>query len=89
MPRPPTQQKPKPTPRAETQPAYPEETGRLKGTITIDIDPTTGLIAVDTCPVIRTKTFVLGTEPKKYCGPEYHKGNPNEAGATRPRVVRP
>jgi penicillin-binding protein 1B len=81
--------KPKPTPRAEMQPAYPEETGRLKGTITIDIDPTTGLIAVETCPVIRTKTFVLGTEPKKYCGPEYHKGKPDEAGATRPRVVKP
>ena len=49
------------------------EDGRLEGTITLDIDPTTGLIAVETCPVIRTRTFVLGTEPKKYCGPEYHQ----------------
>jgi penicillin-binding protein 1B len=50
---------------------------KLQGTITLDIDPTTGLIAVDTCPVIRTKTFMIGQEPRKYCGPEYHrKGQP-------------
>ncbi|HET7112452.1 MAG TPA: hypothetical protein VFI57_02355, partial [Pyrinomonadaceae bacterium] len=61
---------------------------RLEGTITLDIDPTTGLIAVETCPVIRTKTFVLGTEPKKYCGPQYHSGKTIEpAGSGRPRVV--
>ena len=47
---------------------------KLEGTITLDIDPTTGLIAVDSCPVIRTRTFVIGQEPKKYCGPEYHTG---------------
>jgi penicillin-binding protein 1B len=46
---------------------------KLQGTITLDIDPTTGLIAVDSCPVIRTKTFIIGQEPRKYCGPEYHK----------------
>ncbi len=79
---------PRPKPRADVQPGYPEESGGLKGTITLDIDPTTGLIAVETCPIIRTKTFVLGTEPKKYCGPEYHK-QPNDPGATRPRVVKP
>jgi formylglycine-generating enzyme required for sulfatase activity len=48
-------------------------TTRLEGTITLDIDPTTGLIAVESCPVIRTRTFPLGTEPRKYCGPEYHR----------------
>jgi penicillin-binding protein 1B len=57
----------------------------LEGTITLDIDPQTGLIAVETCPVIRTKTFVLGTEPKKYCGPQYHQRNTIEP--VRPRVV--
>jgi penicillin-binding protein 1B len=55
---------------------------RLEGTITLDIDPTTGLIAVDSCPVIRTKTFVIGQEPKKYCGPEYHTGKPLPSPAT-------
>src|SRR5689334_23889026 len=59
----------------------------LEGTITLDIDPTTGLIAVESCPIIRTKTFVLGTEPKKYCGPEYHKRRTIEPAADRPRVV--
>lgn len=48
---------------------------KLQGTITLDIDPTTGLIAVDSCPVIKTRTFIIGQEPRKYCGPEYHKKN--------------
>jgi penicillin-binding protein 1B len=61
---------PKKPPRVELRTG---EGGRLEGTITLDIDPTTGLIAVESCPVIRTRTFVLGTEPKKYCGPEYHQ----------------
>jgi len=65
-------------------PALPES--RLEGTITLDIDPQTGLIAVESCPIIRTKTFALGTEPKKYCGPEYHRRKTIEP-ADRPRVV--
>ncbi len=65
---------PSPSPRkpAKSEPRT-DGTGRLEGTITLDIDPTTGLIAVETCPVIRTRTFALGTEPRKYCGPEYHQ----------------
>jgi len=73
-----------PSPSPKKAPLLPE--GHLEGTITLDIDPTTGLIAVESCPVIRTKTFVLGTEPKKYCGPEYHKGRAGDP-AGRPRVV--
>jgi penicillin-binding protein 1B len=75
-----------PLPSPRRAPTLPES--RLEGTITLDIDPQTGLIAVETCPVIRTKTFVLGTEPKKYCGPQYHQRNTIEpAPAARPRVV--
>jgi penicillin-binding protein 1B len=73
---------PLPSPKKVTVPPV----GGLEGTITLDIDPTTGLIAVESCPVIRTKTFALGTEPKKYCGPEYHKGKAGDP-AGRPRVV--
>jgi hypothetical protein len=64
---------------------------RLQGTVTLDIDPTTGLIAVDSCPVIRTKTFLIGQEPKKYCGPEYHKkAQPSPPSpSTRARIVNP
>jgi penicillin-binding protein 1B len=76
---------PSPSPSPRKAPALPG-TG-LEGTITLDIDPTTGLIAVESCPIIRTKTFVLGTEPKKYCGPEYHKRKTIEPAADRPRVV--
>src|SRR5215204_5380455 len=80
---PPPLASPPPSPRSA--PALPE-TG-LVGTITLDIDPATGLIAVETCPVIRTKTFALGTEPKKYCGPQYHKRQTIEPAPDRPRVV--
>ena len=77
---------PSPSPSPRRAPPLPDS--GLEGTITLDIDPTTGLIAVETCPVIRTKTFLLGTEPKKYCGPQYHQRNTIEpAGPGRPRVV--
>jgi penicillin-binding protein 1B len=66
-----------------------DQSGRLEGTITLDIDPTTGLIAVETCPVIRTRTFVLGTEPKKYCGPEYHQRPLPSPQPSRPRLANP
>lgn len=77
---------PTPTPR---RPFGPSETNapRLEGSITLDIDPTTGLIAVETCPVIRTKTFVIGTEPRQYCGPQYHRGKSTDSSGSRPRVV--
>src|SRR5215213_1754955 len=75
-----------PSPPVRRAPSLPDS--RLEGTITLDIDPQMGLIAVETCPVIRTKTFVLGTEPRKYCGPQYHQRNTIEpAGSARPRVV--
>src|SRR5947209_4688536 len=65
-------------------------TARLQGTITLDIDPTTGLIAdPNVCPIIRSKTFVIGTEPHKYCGPEYHQGRARNQTETRPRTVAP
>jgi penicillin-binding protein 1B len=88
----------KPTPKSEARPktdsreSYDGDASpKLQGTITLDIDPTTGLIAVDSCPVIRTRTFIIGQEPKKYCGPEYHKkAQPSPpAPGTRARVVNP
>jgi penicillin-binding protein 1B len=88
----PAEQEPEPEPAATVAPLpTPRKPASLpgsvlEGTITLDIDPTTGLIAVESCPVIRTKTFALGTEPKRYCGPEYHKNKTDPSGA-RPRVV--
>jgi hypothetical protein len=63
---------------------------RLQGTITLDIDPTTGLIADPAvCPIIRSRTFIIGQEPRKYCGPEYHNGKTVQPSESRPRVVSP
>ncbi|HKG78850.1 MAG TPA: penicillin-binding transpeptidase domain-containing protein, partial [Pyrinomonadaceae bacterium] len=79
---------PIPSPSPSPRRAPPLPGSGLEGTITLDIDPQTGLIAVETCPVIRTKTFVLGTEPKKYCGPQYHQHKTIlPAEPMRPRVV--
>jgi penicillin-binding protein 1B len=78
---------PTPTPRPRPTPRAGEEGARLEGSITLDIDPGTGLIAVETCPVIRTKTFVIGTEPRTYCGPEHHRGKTVDPASSRPRVV--
>ncbi len=75
------------TPRPRPAARADEEGARLEGSITLDIDPSTGLIAVETCSVIRTKTFVIGNEPRTYCGPEYHRGRTVDPAALRPRVV--
>ena len=67
----------------------PDGSTRLSGSITLDIDPTTGLLAVATCPVVRTKTFVIGQEPRRRCGPEYHTGKVIQPSGTRPRLAAP
>jgi penicillin-binding protein 1B len=88
---PPITIEPAPMPSPRTKPPRSElrtdDSGRLEGTITLDIDPTTGLIAVESCPVIRTRTFVLGTEPRKYCGPEYHQRPLPSPQSSRPRLT--
>lgn len=96
LPEPPPLEPPrsKPTPKVETRKgdlreSYDGDSPKLQGTITLDVDPATGLIAVENCPVIRTRTFIIGQEPRKYCGPEYHrKAQPSPpASSTRARVV--
>ena len=37
------------------------------GIVTADVDPTTGLLATDTCPSHRTEYFVEGTQPTETC----------------------
>ncbi|HEV7891553.1 MAG TPA: penicillin-binding transpeptidase domain-containing protein, partial [Pyrinomonadaceae bacterium] len=73
--------------RGDDGPAPPNE--RLSGTVTLDIDPTTGLIAAPTCPVVRTKIFTIGTEPHRHCGPQYHQNQTIIPSETRPRRVSP
>jgi penicillin-binding protein 1B len=90
LPTEPPRVRPTPRSRADSRDIYESDPSKLQGTITLDIDPTTGLIAVDTCPVIRTKTFIIGQEPRRYCGPEYHKrAQPSPAPAARSRLVNP
>jgi penicillin-binding protein 1B len=80
----------RPAPKLEDQNLYENRDGtHLQGTITLDIDPTTGLIAAPTCPIIRTKTFPIGQEPRQYCGPQYHNGKTVPPVTTRPRLTSP
>jgi penicillin-binding protein 1B len=65
-----------------------EGASRLTGTVTLDIDPTTGLIAAPTCPVIRAQTFRIGAEPHRRCGPQYHQ-NQAIIPSERPRRASP
>jgi penicillin-binding protein 1B len=67
----------------------PDSPSRLAGTVTLDIDPTTNLIAAPTCPVIRSKTFAIGTEPRRRCGPQYHQNQTIIPSETRPRRASP
>jgi penicillin-binding protein 1B len=68
----------------------PDGSSRLTGTITLDIDPSTGYIAADTCPVIRSRTYAIGSEPRRRCGPQYHNGQqPIAPSETRPRRAAP
>jgi hypothetical protein len=88
---------PEATPRTRGTPGLegrgvtqPDGSSRLTGTITLDIDPTTGYIAADTCPIIRSRTFVIGAEPRRRCGPQYHNGQqPITPSETRPRRISP
>jgi penicillin-binding protein 1B len=65
---------------------------RLLRTISVDICPTTRLLAAPTCPVVRTQTFAVGQEPHRYCGPENHGGIitslPPPSSSSRPRTSR-
>jgi penicillin-binding protein 1B len=80
---------PPPPARPRATPAEEEPAPRLSGQITLDIDPTTGLIAVESCPVQRSRTFRIGEEPRRFCGPQYHTGRVIIPSETRPRRVSP
>jgi hypothetical protein len=56
----------------------PDDSSRRLNTITLDIDPSTGLIAAPTCPVIRSKSFYSGQQPTEHCGPEHHQPTPDD-----------
>ena len=67
--------RPRAAPRLEGRgELQPDGTRRLVGTVTLTVDSTTGLIAARGCPVARSQTFPIGSEPKRYCSPAYHNG---------------
>jgi penicillin-binding protein 1B len=70
-----TEENPEPQPAPKGGPQADPNDLRSPGSVTLDIDPTTGLIAdPEYCPIIRSKTYIAGQEPRKRCGPAFHGG---------------
>jgi penicillin-binding protein 1A len=46
--------------------------------VTVAIDRETGLRATPDCTDVILESFVAGTEPKEYCGPEHHNKTPQQ-----------
>jgi len=49
-----------------------EEFQATSNIVTVAIDRHTGLRATPDCTDVILESFVAGTEPKEYCGPEHH-----------------
>ncbi|OIP41612.1 hypothetical protein AUJ95_03025 [Candidatus Desantisbacteria bacterium CG2_30_40_21] len=60
---------------------------RPEGIITATIDPSTGLLATQKCPWMRTEHFIKGTEPTKYC--TTHVGLPAQGGKQEQNIPLP
>ncbi|HEX8492301.1 MAG TPA: DnaJ domain-containing protein [Pyrinomonadaceae bacterium] len=58
-----------------TSPAPIEPRAPLRAipTVTVTIDPTTGLLATSACPARSSMTYVGGQEPRQYCSAERHQ----------------
>lgn len=61
------------SPAAESLAAEPEEDAEHDDKITVEVCADTGLLASPACPHSEKKTFELGMEPLRACGPEFHR----------------
>lgn len=52
---------------------------RALPTVTVTIDPTTGLLATSACPVKSSMTYVGGQEPRQYCSADHRSTAKAEA----------
>jgi penicillin-binding protein 1A len=60
-----------------------EEFQATSNIITVAIDRLTGLRATPDCADVIIESFIAGTEPKEYCGPEHH----NQAVPLQPEEI--
>jgi penicillin-binding protein 1B len=58
-----------------------------EGIVSADIDPTSGLLATDSCPTHHTEYFIEGTQPTESCA--LHSGEVPATGAPTPGFVFP
>lgn len=62
-----------------TAPAESQAPLRALPTVTVTIDPTTGLLATSACPTRSSMTYVGGQEPHQHCSAERHQTAKAEA----------
>lgn len=64
-----------------SSPAPAESSAPLRAlpTVTVTIDPATGLLATSACPVRSSMTYVGGREPRQHCSADRHKSAAAEA----------
>ena len=75
-----------------TSPAPAESHAPLRAlpTVTVTIDPTTGLLATSACPVKSSMTYVGGQEPRQHCSADRHpsaEAPPNSKKKSRLKSV--
>ncbi|HKR00310.1 MAG TPA: J domain-containing protein [Pyrinomonadaceae bacterium] len=68
-----------------------QDTTRMRRlpTVTLTIDPVTGMIARPDCPIKSSMTYPAGAEPKQYCSAQHKTEKPAESvEGTRPKESR-
>jgi hypothetical protein len=76
--------------KPEDAPALEHETKqmRLMPTVTLTIDPVSGMIATPDCPVKSRMTYPSGAEPHQYCNLSHKSAAPEQAEPARPKESR-
>jgi hypothetical protein len=57
-------------------------------TVTVTIDPVTGMIATPACPVKSSMTYPSGREPGQYCNASHTSAGPEQTESPRPKESR-
>jgi hypothetical protein len=77
--------------RPGSEPAFVEEKREVRPlpTVTVTIDPVSGMLATPSCPVKSRMTYPSGSEPRQHCNIAHKSAAPEqEAEQTRPKESR-
>jgi hypothetical protein len=76
--------------KQESAPAPEQEARQVKPlpTVTLTIDPVSGMLAKPDCPVKSRMTYANGSEPHQYCNISHQSAAPEQAERERPKESR-